>query len=282
MRRKILLPTDFSKNAENAIKYAVELYKNEECDFYILNVFFATGFATDTIMVPEIGEIAYKSAKETSEKGLKTILEKFQKNNISRHNFITISKFNSLLNSIDDIVEKETIDLIIMGTQGVTNAVDIIFGNNTVMVMEKERDCPVLAIPKEVNYKKPKEIVFPTSYNTHYKRRELEHLIEIANNNKAAIRILHVEKKKHHQLKPLQKINKELLEEYFEGLDFSFHLIYNVEVKTALDCFVQSRDSDMIAFINKKHGFIDSIFTRHLVQELGYKSKVPVLAMHDL
>ena len=282
MRRKILLPTDFSKNAENAIRYAVELYKNEECDFYILNVFYTMGYATDNIMAPEIGEIAYKSAKETSENGLKKTLKKLQKNNLSRHHFFTISKFNSLLNSIDEIVEKENIDLIIMGTQGATNAIDIIFGSNTVMVMEKERDCPVLAIPSEVEFSKPKEIVFPTSYNTHYKKRELKHLVEIAANNKAAIRVLHIEKEKFHKLDATQKINKELLEEYFEGLDYSFHTLYNVEVQAALDCFVQSRDSDMIAFINKKHGFIDTIFTRHLVQELGYKSKVPVLTMHDL
>ncbi len=281
MKRKILLPTDFSKNAENAIKYAVELYKNEECDFYILNVFYAIGFATDNIMVPEIGEIAYKSAKKTSEEGLKTTLKIFE-NNISKHKFFTISKFNSLLNSIDEVVEEKNIDMIVMGTQGATNAADIIFGSNTVMVMEKERNCPVLAIPSEVSFTKPKEIVFPTSYNTHYKRSELKHLVEIATINKAAIRVLHVEKEKNENLEKTQKVNKELLEDYLEGLDYSFHVLYNIEVEAALDCFVQSRDSDMIAFINKKHGFLDAIFTRHLVQELGYKSKVPALTMHNL
>ena len=29
MKKKILLPTDFSKNAYNAINYAIELYKEE-------------------------------------------------------------------------------------------------------------------------------------------------------------------------------------------------------------------------------------------------------------
>ena len=278
--RKILLPTDFSENAENAIKYAIELYKNEECEYYILNVFFVIGFATDNIMAPEIGEIAYKSAKETSEKGLKTTLNKLQKNNLSRHQFFTISKFNSLLNSIDEVVEEKKIDIIIMGTQGYTNATDIIFGSNTVMIMEKERSCPVLAIPSEVNFTKPKEIVFPTSYNTHYKKPELEHLIDIATINKAAIRILHIENDNVQEQS--ESINRLLLDEYFEGIEHSFHTLYNVEVEVALDCFVQSRDSNMIAFINKKHGFIESIFSRHLVQKLGYKSKVPVLTMHDL
>ena len=280
--KKILLPTDFSKNASNAIEYAVDLYKNEECEFYILNAFYTLGFATDNVLVPEIGEIAYKSGKNNSEKELSVTLKEIQKNNISRHRFFKVSKFNSLLNSIQETVEKENIDLIIMGTQGATNAVDKFLGSNTVMVMENVRYCPVMAIPSEVKYTKPKEIVFPTSYNTHYKRRELKQLIEIATLTNSAIRILHIENEIDKNLNKTQHNNKELLEEYFEGLNYSFHVIYQVELEVALDCFVQSRNSDMIAFVNKKHGFLDSIFTNHLVQELGYKSKVPVLTMHDL
>ena len=280
--KKILLPTDFSKNATNAIKYAVDLYKNEECEFYILNAFYTLGFATDTMLVPEIGEIAYKSGKKNSEEELSNALKEIQKNNISRHRFFKVSKFNSLLNSIQETVEKENIDLIIMGTQGATNAVDKFLGSNTVMVMENVRYCPVMAIPSEVKFTKPKEIVFPTSYKTHYKRRELKQLIEIATITNSAIRILHIENEIDKNLNKTQQNNKELLEEYFEGLTYSFHVIFKVELEVALDCFVQSRNSDMIAFVNKKHGFLDSIFTNHLVQELGYKSKVPVLTMHDL
>lgn len=280
--KKILLPTDFSKNASNAIEYAIDLYKNEECEFYILNAFYTLGFATDTMLVPEIGEIAYKNGKSNSEKELSVTLKKIQKNNISRHRFSKVSKFNSLLNSIQETVEKENIDLIIMGTQGATNAVDKFLGSNTVMVMENARSCPVMAIPSEVKFTKPKEIVFPTSYNTHYKRRELKQLIEITTLTNSAIRILHIENEKDKNLNKTQHNNKELLEEYFEDLNYSFHVIYQVELEVALDCFVQSRNSDMIAFVDKKHGFLDSIFTSHLVQELGYKSKVPVLTMHDL
>jgi len=279
MRRKILLPTDFSLNAENAIQYAIELYKNEECDFYILNVFHVMSFAADNMLVPEIGEIAYKSAKETSEEELLNTLNNYQKKNISRHKFFTISKFNSLLNSIDEAVEEYNIDLIVMGTQGATNAKGIIFGSNTVMVMEKERSCPVLAIPAEVNYSKPKEIVFPTSYENPYNKKEISYLIEIAKMNNAAIRILHVNGDE--PINESQEDHKKQLIAYFEGLEYSFHTIKDVELQIALDVFVQSRDSDMIAFVNKKHGFLDTIFKSHLVQKLGYKSKVPVLTLHN-
>ena len=39
MKKKILIPTDFSKNAWGAISYAIDLFKNEACEFYILNAY---------------------------------------------------------------------------------------------------------------------------------------------------------------------------------------------------------------------------------------------------
>jgi len=37
--KKIILPTDFSENAFNTVSYALNLYKEEECAFYLLNIF---------------------------------------------------------------------------------------------------------------------------------------------------------------------------------------------------------------------------------------------------
>jgi hypothetical protein len=51
MKKKILLPTYFSKNARNALKYASELYKNGEVDFYLINSFIAQNYSLDNRMV---------------------------------------------------------------------------------------------------------------------------------------------------------------------------------------------------------------------------------------
>jgi len=75
MKKKILLPTDFSKNAWTAISYAIELYKNDECDFYLLNTFQVSGYVIESMMVPEPGEKLYDIAKEKSEKGLGRVSE---------------------------------------------------------------------------------------------------------------------------------------------------------------------------------------------------------------
>ncbi len=281
MKKKILLPTDFSKNAWNATQYAIELYKNETCDFYILNAFNATGYALESMMVPEPGEKLFDEAKERSEQGLSKILERltFRDEN-PNHKFYMVSQFNSLLEAIKDVVDKQDIQLIIMGTKGSTDAIDVVFGSNTVLVMEKSRSCPVMAIPEDAVYKDLEEIVFPTDYKLNFKQRELRDIIEVAKISNASIRILHASDGD--ALDEDQENNKKLLQEYFEGLKYSFHTLHNLDASSAVRCFVESRESDMIVFFNRKHSFFGSIFSRPMIKSLGRYSKVPVLALHDL
>ena len=280
MKRKILLPTDFSENSWNAIKYALDLFENEKCDFYILNVFSTIGFASDNIMVPEMGEIAYKSVKKNSEKGLDKILYRIsnRKDN-SNHEFFTISMYDTLLYSIKEVVEKKEIDLIIMGTKGASNVLTTFFGSNTVTVMEKVRNCPVLAIPDKNLFKEPKDIVFPTSLKTNYKREELQFLVDIADINNATIRILHIQEK--NNLDENQLKNKRLLRDIFKSLDHSFHYIRDVDLYTSLYKFIEIMNIDMVVFINKEHSFFENVFSNPMVKELGFHSKIPVLSLHD-
>ncbi|GGX18654.1 universal stress protein [Aquimarina muelleri] len=281
MKKKILLPTDFSRNAWNAITYAIELYKNETCDFYVLNVFNARGYAIESMMVPEPGEKLYEEAKEKSEMGLGKIMERltFRDDN-PNHKFFMVSEFNGMLEAIKDIVEKQDIEMIIMGTKGTTNTNDLIYGSNTVLIMEKVRNCPVMAIPEDATYNEPKEIVFPTDYRTYFKRRELQYLIEIARMTNAAIRVLYVAKDD--TLDEEQENNKKLLKESLGDLQYTFHTLHNVDVKGGVSSFVESRESDMVTFVNRKHSFLESIFSKPMAKSLGQRSKVPVLALHDL
>lgn len=282
MKKKILLATDFSKNSWNAIVYALELYKDTECDFYILNAFTASEYLKDSLMVPEPGQDAYEEAKDESEDGLTEVsrMITFREENNSKHDFTIISLFDNLREAIDKVVEEKDIELVVMGTKGQTNTSNFLFGSNAVDVMEKIRNCPVLVIPEEADSIYPKEIVFPTSYKTHIKRHELNHLVEIAKISNASIKILHINKED--ELDERQINNQKLLQEYFEGIEYSFHSLSHMEIASAINCFVESRESDMITFINKKHTFFGNIFSQPLVKNITYHTKVPVLVMHDL
>jgi len=281
MIKKILVPTDFSRNSWDALLYAAELYKEVQCEFYILNVFDLSGYAMENIVVPSPNNEYAETVRQRSLDGLEKILSRIGvRSEVENHRYFTVSKQDNLIDAIKDIVELKDIDLVVMGTKGDSDAVNVAFGSNTVMVMEKERNCPVLAVPPGTTFEPPSEIVFPTSYRSHYKRRELNYLVEIARLTAAPVRVLHARKET--ELDPRQQNYKTLLEECFEGIEHTFHEVEEKEVGEAVRHFVEERKSGMIAFINKKHTFFGSIFSRPLVKQLGLHARVPVLAMHDL
>lgn len=279
MDKRILVPTDFSKNALNAIRYALNLYKEIKCEFYFLNVFRLDSYSTDNLFIPEPGSAEYEAAKTRSEEEFNKLLDilKLHHNNV-KHSYHTISTFNFLEEALKQIIAEKDIDLVVMGTQGATGAKGLIFGSNTVNTMEKIRECPVLAVPENVRFSSPKEIVFPTDYKSAFKRKELSYLIEISKMHDTAIRVLYVAKKV--ELNDEQLNNQKLLGDILGTLNHSFHTLSLKDVSDGLTSFVESRDSDMIAFINRKHFFFSSIFSKPMVKEIGYNAIVPILALH--
>lgn len=281
MKKRILIPTDFSKNAWNAIKYAMELYNREYCEFFLLHTYFHSGFSNENLRIPKPSEAEQGILRRVAERDmakLKIQMAYYTEN--ANHTFHFMNEFGQFFDILKNTVEKEDIELIILGTRGETDNKDFVFGSNAVNVMEKIRNCPVLTIPGSVTFKDPNEIVFPTSFKTHYKQKELAILVEMAKLTNAPIRTLHVQKGK--SLTAAQKENKKLLESILDSVEFTHHQLYDVDLQTAVRCFVQSRESEMIAIVNKKHHLFGSVFSKPMVKQLGMHTNVPLLAMHDL
>lgn len=281
MKKNILVPTDFSKNAWNALTYAIDLFKDQECVFHLLNAFSTSIPSRSDLLNTDASSLSFESDKVKSQNELAKILEKVEDEcDHDHHTFKVFSVLDDPQSAIESLVETRDIHLIVMGTKGVSDYDHRLFGTNTINVMEKMRNCPTLGIPREARVMEVKEIVFPTSYRTHYKRRELIHMVEIAQIQKANICVLHISDDK--TLDEQQSQNKTLLADCLEGASFSFHHLSGSDIAAGVTNFVESRDSDMVAFINSQHSFLTNLFTTPLVKELGMFSKVPLIVMHDL
>lgn len=281
MKKRILIPTDFSLNAFNAIKYAMELFKKEDCEFFILHTHYLSGYSKENLLYPEPTDAEKNKVLLNSDKKIEQLqvqMSRFEIND--NHTFHYSNEFGPFLEVMQRTVEDKDIELVIMGTRGQTDNKTVILGSNSVNIMEKIRHCPVIAIPSNVIYKNPNEIVFPTSYRSHYQQNELQTMVDVARLTNAPIRILHIQKEKN--LTENQLKNKTLLETIIGEAEFTHHTLYDIDLKDGVRCFVQSRASEMIAFVNKKHNFFGSIFSNPMVRELGKHANVPLLAMHDL
>lgn len=282
MKKHILIPTDFSKNAWNALNYATALYKDEECRFFLLNAFLLVHYTTDSIIEPEPGEKAYEQARKDSELGLEKLIDGLEiRQENPGHSFEIISVYGSVLDAVKETVNKKDISIIIMGTKGKGNPLDVIYGSNAVNVMEKIKNCPVIVIPENTLLPEEyiQELVFATNFKHYYKRSELSPLIDIARRFNAAIRILYIANG--NKLNADQETNKEALKDYLEGFVLSFHTLTHTSVAAGIHTFIESRNSDMLALYNRKHNFFQGLFSKNLLKEVGYKPDIPLLVLQS-
>ncbi len=280
MTYKILIPTDFSDNAFNAIHYAFELFKDKSSEFIILNTYYHSGLDKENLIVPRPSDEECERIISQAERNIKEFEEKTRKHfSNEKHQMTFVSRFGKFYEIMKETAAQKKIHLILMGTKGRSNKKSAIFGSNALNIMEEVRSCPVMAIPSEYTFKNPNEIVLPTSFRTHYKQEELKKLVDIARITKAPIRILHIQNNA--KLTERQEENKKLLETILLPATFTHHRLYDIKINDGIRTFIQSRQSEMLAFVNKKHNFFGSIFSNPMIKELGMHTEIPLLAMHD-
>ncbi|MCW5515774.1 universal stress protein [Muriicola sp. Z0-33] len=281
--KNILFPTDFSENAWNALKYAQRLFSKTKCNFYILHVSDYIDYPTVSISLEGNKDVETQELMVPSKKQLNALLHKVESSNaIKKHKYFGIHEHGFFLESIKKHLEEKKIDLIVMGTKGVTGLRQRIIGSNTGDVITKVK-CNALIIPLGIQYAEPKEVAFPTDYNIFYSHNILEALSDMLHLGEGKIRVMNVSRIGR-ELSNVQEKNKEYLLDYlnesFPGRN-SFHTITNRNVNAAIQCFIESRDIDMIIMVAKNLNFIQQVLFDSLVEKISFHSSVPFFVIHE-
>ncbi|WP_439152300.1 universal stress protein [Winogradskyella sp.] len=279
--KNILLPTDFSENSWNAIKYAIHFFENQDCNFYMLHVIRLNNLvANDTPLVLNGGVVEDVYVKPTKVK-LRELLKRVSKLSIKskNHHFYTLTDYSFFIESIRKTVEEKQIDCIVMGTKGATGLEKIILGTNTADIITKVK-CNTFAIPENAEFRLPEEVAFPTDFSLSHNLQLLKPVSDIIERFKSSLRIVHINKAKP-ELNKDQLKNKELLEDYFINEDYSFHFLSNKRVEDAVQCFVESRNTDLICMVAKNLNYFQQILFHSKVEKISYHTDVPFLVLHE-
>jgi nucleotide-binding universal stress UspA family protein len=275
--RRILLPTDFSENALNAIRYAVQLFKNTSCEFYLLHTYtpaaYNVGSMADSYSALELQKVTRQNAERSMDEVEKTIRSEFKTTN---HHFEKLITFNLLIHEIEDIVAEKGIDLIIMGTQGATGAQEVFLGTHTMYTIKKVK-CPVIAVPSGFGYEAPKEILFPTDFKLSKGNPYLSFIREISDLHSARLNILNA-----YYGEPLDEDQKEIkayLDGYFKDNAHLFHIAENTDVLGAIEKFQLKNKINLLIMIHNRHNFFENLLFKPVINQLVYHTNIPFLVI---
>jgi len=275
--KKILLPTDFSNNSWNAIKYAVNLFKDEICHFYLLNTYTPIIYQVEYVEVYSGQFGMVEAMEEASNNGLKKMINRIEKDfKNPKHIFTKIASFNTLTAAIDEMCSTHKIEVIVMGTKGATGATEILFGSNTVHTIKNTKR-PLLAIPNDYAFEAPKEILFPSDYAIDFQKEHVQSIMEIASMYQSRINIMNASFG--YELSESQQHNKEKLETYFNQLTHIFHSVSNQTVEDAIAKFQSKARINLLVMINNKHSFFENLFFKSTINHIGFHLKIPFLVI---
>ena len=142
--KKILVPTDFSKFSDNALKQAVEMAKQNNAKIYLLHVIgvvqqCAVDYCMDQQTVDSLNKQLIKASEDMMQKQIKKVA------NSKAVEIIPYVVSGTPYHEIIKEQEDKKIDLIVIATHGQTGIIEHLLGSVAEKVT-KHAKCPVFLV----------------------------------------------------------------------------------------------------------------------------------------
>lgn len=166
---RILVPTDFSPEAENALRVAAQLAKEHNSEIYLLHLLELPLDLVDPMHEnSELPEAMF--FMKLAHKKFSAVMESDFLEDLRVHEII---QNNEAFEGIIDTAHDNNIDLIVMGSQGASGFKEMVIGSNTEKVV-RTSDVPVLVIKKPHNNFSINNLVFACEFTDEYKPSFME------------------------------------------------------------------------------------------------------------
>jgi nucleotide-binding universal stress UspA family protein len=262
----ILIPTDFSENADLACDYAFDIAKRSKGKVHVLNAYDLP--YADRSMTTSLLEVM----KENAEKNMTAYKEKLKAYGIP---FETHVKLGNPIRLIKEIARKNEIDMVVMGTKGASGLEEVLIGSNAASVIQNTQK-PVLVIPPGIKADAFKSMVFASDFDLAKQENALGQLKAFADLYALQIDVAHVQKESGSAAGSRDKI-KAVLGKHLR--EFSILKAENVE--KAITAEAEKEQADIVGVVSKNYSFFEGLFHRSLSSKLAYHTHLPLLVLHE-
>jgi hypothetical protein len=275
--KKILFPTDFSNTAYNAYVHALGLAKLIHGELILLHTYQLP--IIDSQFAPQNYKVIYDLVELSNFDRFQEEVPKLRQlaieNNFEHIKTSHLLMDGDLIFGINEVIQKEAIDFVVMGTSGASGWKELFIGTNTGEAIAN-LTVPVLSIPENAKYSKIDTIGFTTRFRDKDKIA-LTRVLKIAKLAVAIVKCLYV------QTEDSDNSSKTYLEweAYFKNEPVQFFIIPSEEVKQTIEDFITHQNIDILTMLTYKRNFFEWMFTTSLTEKMSYHCDIPILAMQE-
>ncbi len=269
--KTIVVPTDFSEGAANALQYAAALADRISASIHLVHIYQLPVVLTETPLV----FVSVDELREAAERRLNAAAEKITSSN----NIYTLTRMGDTVDELGLICNELQPFAVVMATSAQSGLERSIFGSTTTSAI-RHLDWPVICVPPTASFaqgikkaglacdlKDVGDTVPVHAVKTFVETFGCElHILNVANNI--------------HQAKLSAAEEATLLDTVFKDVSPRFHYIENTDVEDGLNQFAETNGLDVLITIPKKHGLLEGLFKKSSTSQLLVGSHIPIVCMH--
>lgn len=269
--KKILVPTDYSECADNAIDVAKAIALKSGAELFIIHL---------EEVVPEVAHVLHQSAKEDNPHHIGHARYQLQKrvDLVEQEGLKAKAVFvpNEGREAIEDYIKPYQIDFMVMGSHG-AKGIKSIIGSNTQKVIRKS-SVPVLVVKRPNKNFNPKKILFASTFREDVSKR-LQEVVAFARLWNAELDLVFLNLLSHliEENEAKRIMAKQM--ESSPGIPFTLNISETNDEEWGISKFATLVESDLIAVVYDTHTGFNRLFNSSVAEALVNHQEIPVLVM---
>lgn len=274
--KTIIVPTDFSPIATNALNFAVDMALDIHASLMLLHVYQVPVSMTDVPVVL----VSVEELKKSSEEKLEKLKQSLTHITSGKLKIYTEAKLGDVIDELEYLCKHIQPFAVVMGTKGASGIERILFGSTALTVI-RHLTWPVIVVPPGKEYGKGiKKIGFACDFQQVVESTPVHFIKQMVKEFNAELHVLNVDYENRH-FEPETPEQSLLLHTLLEDANPNYHFIDNIDIEDGINKFAETNNLDLLITIPKKHKLLEGLFKPSSTKQLVMQSHVPVMCVHE-
>lgn len=262
--KTIVLATDFSASADNAMMYAGRLANNIGASLLLLHVYqVPVGMNDMPLLVVSTDELK-SNADAGLQKAKELLLATFSSVDVQME-----SRLGDVVDELKDICKKVNPLLIVVGKHGASGVQQILFGSTSLSII-RNINHPVIVVPdraRDFQIQNAALAIDADVDNTFVQR-----IKSLVRDLKIHLHLVHVRPEKSAYLQPSNLVSE---------LNSRCSNVYDHEFVHGIESYIKENKIDLLIILPHKHNIVERLFVKTHTKELLRKISIPIMCIGE-
>lgn len=269
--KKILIPTDFSKHAEYALKVAAQIARKNNSEIILLHMLELPHQGSDALGsgsdIPEI--MFFKNA------AINRLDDLMDSEYLSGLTVSKVVQFELAFDGILAISKLNNVDLVVMGSHGANGFKEMFIGSNAEKVV-RNSDVPVLIIKRDESAFKVDDFVFASDFSDEIKK-PFQSAVDFANKFDATLHLAFINTPNNFKSSSESEVIMKKFISSFDMKKYELHTYNESNVEKGILNFANNINADLIGMSTHGRKGLSHFFNGSISEDLVNHATKPVI-----